>query len=453
MIRNYIENLQLYIMLLVWLVVGMYTGPFAYLLIPVTMMLLYMKDKYLELFIGFLFILILSDSLEERLVFAKSLKNIYIALLSAFVIKDSASFAPFNTMYKLFIPFFLFSMLTIMFSFQDPFFATGLQKTISYLLVFLIIPNMMLRLYREYGMDLIKTLIYFCLFLLFIGFFLYFIAPQIANLETGRYRGVMGNPNGLGLLCLLIFIIFFIANDFYPGLFNRGEKILVYTSVLFSIYLTDSRSAIFAITIFYVFQQFFSFSPVIGFFVFAAALILYDFITANFTSIIISLGLGDYFRVRTLEEGSGRYIAWEFAWRQIQYNFFLGKGFAYNEFYMRQNYGLLQKMGHQGGIHNSFLTFWFDQGLIGLLIYLRSYLLIFIRAAKNTKYAFPVMFAISFTAMFESWLVGSLSAYTFLALCIYTLISDKELRIVEAEEDVKETKPLEGSLYQKPVTE
>jgi O-antigen ligase len=95
---------------------------------------------------------------------------------------------------------------------------------------------------------------------------------------------------------------------------------------------------------------------------------------------------------------------------------------------MRQNYKLLSKLGHQGGIHNSFLTFWMDQGLIGLVIYLRSFILLFIQGAQKTRLAFPAMFAISFTAYFESWLVASLSAFAFLAMFIFTIVTSQEIR-------------------------
>ena len=95
---------------------------------------------------------------------------------------------------------------------------------------------------------------------------------------------------------------------------------------------------------------------------------------------------------------------------------------------MRQNYRLLSKLGHQGGIHNSFLTFWMDQGLIGLIIYLRSFILMFIKAAQKTRFAFPAMFAISFTAYFESWLVASLSAFAFLAMFLFTIITSEEIQ-------------------------
>ena len=51
----------------------------------------------------------------------------------------------------------------------------------------------------------------------------------------------------------------------------------------------------------------------------------------------------------------------------------------------------------------------------------------FIKAAKKTKYAFPVMFSITFTAMFESWLLASLSAFAFLGMFIYTIINSEEI--------------------------
>ena len=95
---------------------------------------------------------------------------------------------------------------------------------------------------------------------------------------------------------------------------------------------------------------------------------------------------------------------------------------------------MLLKLNHQGGIHNSFLTFWMDQGLIGLLLYLRSYILTFIKAAQKTKFAFPIMFAVSFSAFFESWLVGSLSPFAFMGMFVFSILTDDDIapQIVES---------------------
>lgn len=428
MLLYYKENIQLYLILFAWLLTGMFGGPLIYLIVPATLFLMMRKGMYEELLIGYFFILILSDSLNEQLSFAKDLKNIYISFLAVFFFFNINNFQPLNKLYKLFIPFFLFSAFTMFFSMHDPFFSTSVQKTVSYFLSFLVIPNIITKAYKERGLEFLKQFIYFCLTSLLLGLIMILVANDAVFIESGRYRGVMGNPNGLGIYTFLIFIIFFLVTRFFPDLFPKAERVFIFIVIFISIYLTNSRNAVLAVLIFYVFQRFYSGSPFIGFTLFAITLFTIEIISVNFTSIIVSLGLSDYFRINTLEDGSGRYIAWNFAWMHIQENFFIGKGFAYNEYYMRQHYPELSKLGHQGGIHNSFLTFWMDQGLIGLLIYLRSFILVFIKAAHNTKFAYPIMFAIAFTAIFESWLVGSLSAYAFLAMFVYTLATSEEMQ-------------------------
>ena len=439
MLSYYKENAQLFLVLFIWLVVGILGGPVSYVLVPMTMFLMHKQGMFEELLIGYFFVLILSDSLETQLLFAKNLKNVYISMLAIFFFLDTTSFYPLNRLYKTYLLFFLFSIFTLTFSLKEPFIFVAIQKTISYIISFLIVPNLITKLFREDGVEFFKRMVYFIFNTLLVGFVLKLVANNIASLDSGRFRGVFGNPNGLGMFVFLFFIVFYVLNDFYPKLFSKTENILIYGSILLTMYLTQSRNALIGIIIFYVFQRFFSLSPILGFMLFVIVLFVSEVINNNLTPIIIKLGLGGFFRVKTLDNGSGRYIAWAFAWRQIQHNFFIGKGFSYNEYYMRLHYHQLNKMGHQGGIHNSFLTFWMDQGLIGLIIYLRSYLMMFINAARKTKFSFPIMFAISFTAFFESWLVGSLSAFAFLGLFIFTLITSDEIIPVDTTDETEPT--------------
>jgi len=423
----YKENLQLYSILLVLLLTGMLAGKIVLVVLPAMMFLMVRKRMYEELFIGYFFILILSDSLSPSLTFAKDAKNIYAALLAVLFWFNRDDFKPFSTLYKLYIPFFVFSFFTMYTSINEPFILVSMQKTVSYFLAFIIVPNFFLKLYRDNGEQFLRRLIFFCFTTLLAGFILKFTNSDVAFLESGRYRGVMGNPNGLGIYSFLMFVVFYLVNDFFPALFSKRERWIIYIFILVSIVLTDSRNAIVALFIFYLFSRFYKGSVFLGVILSLIALVAAQVISTNLTAIVLYLKLGNLFRISTLEDGSGRYVAWEFAWKQIQKNFFVGKGFGYNEYYMRQNYGFLSKLGHQGGIHNSFLTFWMDQGLIGLLIYLFCYVLIFIKAAGKTKLALPIMFSISFTALFESWLVGSLSAYAFLAMIIYTFITSEDI--------------------------
>lgn len=416
----YSENSRFYLSLFILLAVAMFGGPIIYGILPIVLLRLKQKEMYEEMLIGFFLILILSDSYEIPLRFAKSAKNIYVSLLAIFLLFDTRKFQPLNTIYKLFFPFFLISLYCL---FYTETFGISVQKTFSYFLMFMIVPNYLTKVYREKGPVVLRNIIFFVTTILIISAIMVLINPEIA-VSGGRFRGVLGNPNGLGLFCFLTFLLFFIVRKKYPDMFGRWDTIIVYGLLLAILVSTGSRNSIIAVFIFLFFQRFYKISPFFGFIMIIVIGYLGELIAGNFSAIISSMGLGDFFRVKTLDNGSGRYVAWYFAWNHIQENFFIGRGFGYSEYYMRSNWDTLSQLGTQGGVHNTFLSFWMDVGLVGLLIYLRSYFLAFIKAAKKTTYAYPIAFAITFTAIFESWLVGSLNPHTIIFLMILTIISD-----------------------------
>ncbi|MCW3082856.1 MAG: hypothetical protein JWP12_222 [Bacteroidetes bacterium] len=426
----YTENIQFYIILFVWLVTGMYGGPIIYIVLPATLLLMKRQGMYEEMLLGFFFILILSDSYELRLFFAKSAKNIYITLLAVFFLFDSKEFQPLNSLYKLFFPFFLISVYCLCFTET---FGISVQKTLSYYLMILVIPNYFAKIYRDNGEAFFRNLVYFVVTILLISALLIVVSHNVAY-SSGRYRGMLGNPNGLGLFCFLVFLLFSVIKNVKPNLFDQRQVAFIYVVIVASMLLTGSRNSIVGVFVFVLFQRFYKINLFFGFLMAILFVFGVELVSSNLASIVTTLGLGDFLRVKTLDDGSGRYVAWGFAWKHVQENFFIGRGFGYDEHYMRSNWDLLSKMGHQGGIHNTFLTFWMDMGLVGLLIYLRSLILAFAKAAKNTTLAYPIMFVIMFTAFFESWLVGSLNPHTIIFLMILALISDPEFYVKKEEE-------------------
>jgi hypothetical protein len=218
----YKENSQLYLILLIWLLTGMFGGKLIFGVLPITMILMAKKEMYEELFIGYFFILILSDSLDDKLLFAKNAKNIYVSILAVLFWFNRDSFQPFNNLYKVFLPFFIFSFFTMYTSLNEPFIFTSLQKTISYFLSFLLVPNFFIKLYREEGQQFLRRLVLFSLTTLLIGFILKFFAPDIVYITSGRYRGIMGNPNGLGIYSFLIFIIVYLVEFFFKTIFKKN---------------------------------------------------------------------------------------------------------------------------------------------------------------------------------------------------------------------------------------
>lgn len=431
------ENKQFYILLLTWLVVGVYGGPVVFAFAPLTLFLLKKKDLNVELFIGFWFILILSDNLEGPLRFAKNLKNIYIVLLFVFFIFNYRSFLPHNKLIRYFIPFFIIAVISMMFSTNI---IVSFQKTLSYFILYLTVPNYIDKLYRDKGAYFFRQLIFFGLVIVAVGIILRYLAPEAVFIDA-RFRGVLGNPNGLGLFILLYFLLFRTVLYFFPRLFSVLEKRIIYVAIFLTVIWSGSRNAAVSIGLFMLFERFYRYSPFIGFIAFLVVLYLSELITTNYIAIIKALGLTEFFRLETLESGSGRYIAWEFAWKKIQDFYFLGRGFANDELTMRPNYEMLMRMGHHGGVHNSYLSFWMDTGLIGVICYFGAFFIVFFKAAKNSKIAFPVMYTIMFSIIFESWLVGSLNPFTIVFLMILTLLTTTQYKEAKDKVESEEKEP------------
>lgn len=436
--RTYLkDNLQFILLMFTWVLVGAYGGVLIYFVLPVTVFLFRKREMYAELLISFLFILVLSDSRQDNMAFAESIKNLYIVLLALFFLFDLKSFFPLNRIFQKFTFFFIVAIVCLFFTET---FLTSFQKTLSYFLVLIVVTNLVYKLIREDPEAFFLKFIYFMVLILITGLVLKYTRPFIVTLE-GRYTGILGNPNGLGVFCFLFFMLYTVILDSYPLLFSRVEKGLIFFSVLASIILCGSRSALFSIIIFSMFRYFYRISPFFGFITFLIVLVVYQYVSTNLVNIVIFLGLQDYFRIDTLEDGSGRLVAWRFAWENIQKNVFLGKGFAYTEYLYRKNYVMLSQQGHQGNAHNSFLTFWLDTGLVGLLSYLYAFVSSFLRAAKKSSMATPALYALLFSANFESWLTGSLNPMTIQVWILLTLLTCLK-EIVEEREQNREMKSI-----------
>ncbi|MBI4947866.1 MAG: O-antigen ligase family protein [Bacteroidetes bacterium] len=423
--KEYIRsNYQFLLLCSLWILVGITAGPIpAIIFILLSVLALKYKFLYEELFLGFAVILILSDSRYKGLAFAADVKVIYILLLSLFFFFDRKNFGSVNKLFYLFAPFLILSLFLIVIS-DD--WGKCFQKTLSYTLLLFVVPNYVVKVYQIRGEFFFRNIVFLFALFLIAGVAMKLAGSPMVSL-AGRYRGVFGNPNGLGLFCTIFFLLFFVVQEYYPSLFLKREKIFIYVLIIFSAIASGSRNTIVCLLSFLVFMRLYKLSPFIGFFVLAFIAIGYELIFQNFETIIRYLSLGEYFRIETLATGSGRNVAWHFAWERIQENFFFGKGFAYDEilFYGKDSVQL-SMLGHQGNAHNSYLTIWLNTGIIGLFFFARGFLLAFINGAKNSRIAFPVMFTILFSANFESWMAASLNPITIQLWIILTIFTSVE---------------------------
>jgi O-antigen ligase len=408
-------------MIMSWAVVGAVAGPAALLYIPLCLFVLKSKGQYMELMIGFFFILILSDNRSHYFEFAYNAKEIYISFLALFLFMDRKKFTPFDRLSAAFVPFFIVAFICLTYAPVDNF-LNSLEKTVSYILLLIVVPNYVKRAYVDKHADFFRVIIFFGVFILLLSLVLNYILPDITHLE-GRYRGVFGNPNGLGVFCLLFLLLFSLIIELNPELFQRREKTLIYALILLSIILCGSRSTLFAILIYFFLSYSYKISPIVGFFVFVLIAGSYGYVSTNIISIATSLGLEKYLRVETLTEASGRFVAWNFAWINIKQNLYIGRGFDYTNYIFQLYSQYLSNMGHQGNAHNSYITLWLDTGLLGLVTFVFAFIRTFVKATRKTRLAMPILYAVIFSTFFESWLTASLNPFTIIVFIILSILT------------------------------
>lgn len=402
----------------------------AIFVIVVTFSLLIIKSLINYFFILFFLLLILSDSRLEILSFAVNVKP-YIAL----VFGISGLFILIKNYYRqnlvlLYFIVFIFSIIISLFFAEN--LSSSFQKSFSYVLLMIAVPAFISKALDEYGFIFMKLFIYtFCIVLLS-GFIFYFIDFEISVLD-GRYRGVYGNPNGLGIACLMFFFLFQTILMKRPLLFYRSEIILIVFLIVINLIFSGSRSSLLVLAMYYVFLWSNRISPIFSTIILLFFGLGYTIVFSNIIYFVNFLGLESFIRIDTLDNASGRFIAWEFLWTKISKSIsFFGKGMGATELLYKENYQLLSRLGHQGNAHNSFLTIWYDTGIIGLLGFITGLLLSFFYSIKNLK-VLPILIGIFISSFFESWLSASLNPFTIIFLMIITLfyynedLEEKEL--------------------------
>ena len=415
------RNIQFAILFLIWLLIGMIATPLALVFIPISWIYLANKKMYIELFLGFFLILILSDNRHYILSFTKSLKVVYMSFMILLLFLD-AKLRPKARDYLPFAPFLIIAFICILFS---PIKFESFQKTLSYGMLLIIVPSFVSLLYQEYGDLFLRSLVYVGITVYSAGIILRMVNPSFVIL-INRYSGILGNPNGIGIFSVLFFITFQVIKTYKPHLFNKKEDILTYFVVFLSVLLAGSRGAIVSITLYFVFKRLSKVSNILSLFALMVVAFSYQYIEQAVPYIIKLFGLGHYFRLKTLDSASGRFVAYAFAWHHIQQNFWIGHGFSFTDYLFKEYQLVLNTMGHEGNAHNSYLTAWLDTGFFGLISFLAAWFYYFKRAAKNSYLAYPVMFAILFSSFFESWLMGSLNPFTIQLLILLALLTDKQ---------------------------
>lgn len=426
---------QFYILLALWVITAWISPLISFGLVTLSILLFFNQSKWSYLIVGLWVCLIFSDSRLPQLAHFANVKIVYVVGLLILTVLAARKFNYKHPFIDLFLPFITIGAIAI---FKSDAMFTSLQKWLSYAAILLIVPIWFEMAFRKYGYQVIRLAVYTFLTIVIAGLLLSLAGSDIVQL-AGRYRGLLGNPNGQGIISFLFWIFFRVVVIRFPKLFEKREVNFIYVVVLASVLYTQSRTAILSIAAFEMFVWMARFNLWVSIFSFLVLVFSYESLLSYAPVLIRDLGLGDFFRLDTLEEASGRQIGWAFAWENIQKNFFLGKGFAHTELLYAKNYSFLAIRGHQGNAHNSLLTIWLDTGLVGLVFFLFGWIGSAIRAAKQDAVAIPVLFVVLFSVNFESWLAASLNPFTIVVVMTFSvlMLDDKSLAnpALESNED------------------
>lgn len=416
------RHIELAVILIIWMLLGCYTEFEPYpttFLIPLCVLLFKYKNQYQFMYFGFLFMLAMSDNWSYSMSWTKDSRNIYMLLLSVFFFLDRKHFNYPNKLYFAFIPFLIWTVLVAT---RNEDMSNAFQKSLSYGLILIIIPVYFQKLIAENGERFLRDIVFFVAWLLVIGF-LYIPVRYDLVFLMDRYRGVLGNPNGIGTFSFVFTTFFYILNEKFPKLFTKNERIFIYILIFVSLILSQSRNGLTSILIFFLFIRFYRYSAFAGFALFIILLVGFQIVSQNLTDIVRGLGLGEALRVDSIENGSGRLVAWKFAWVHIQDNFFIGKGFDYDAQLFVKNKRMLSMLGHNGGIHNVFLGLWLCFGLVGVILFYQALLRTFFKLARKSALAIPLLYGTLFSTSYEAWLMGSINPFTVYFLQSLVLLS------------------------------
>jgi len=436
-LKHLAENKQLYLVIFSWALVGLTLPTLAAIIWSVFSFLFLMRSgDQTRILLAFIAMLIMSDSRSRIFLFASDAKIVVSILLWVNIIRNYSEYKNIdNKMFRYFIPFILYVSISIFWSFDI---AASFQRTISFAIIYFSIPLLYINALKQnpkFNVDLV----WFVVVVLGIGLVIHSVSPGFTTI-TGRFRGLLGNPNGMGLFLLLVFLLGFLTYKRHKEEYDLGKLAVVFLVVFgLSLVLTGSRSAIFSILIFLLFYRLSSVANFISVLAFLAFVLSYEYLFMRLPEVILYLGLEEYMRLQTLQEGSGRNVAWSFAWKNIEDVFYTGGGVGYTEYLFRLHGAELSRLGHQGNAHSSYLTIWLDTGIVGLVLFVFGLFMNILNAVSNSKFALPIVFAILFTTYFESWLAGTLSPYITLFLLLFTTLQQESGIVEGSEEHIPQT--------------
>lgn len=361
------------------------------------------------LLIVFLFIYFLSDNLSGTFGFAQNFRFVVLGVALIYLLDFNLTS---NNLGNYILPFSIVACLvSILFS---PVGVEAILRSASFWLVAIALFKLISVSYsseseRTSQLLILALVLYFGLtFILMVFAFL----PDV--FLVGRLRGLMGNPNGLGLLAMfsyaLIDLLKIRGETSFKNSFFLGFKVLILVLIIF----TGSRTALFSIIIYEIILRLSKNKAWLVFALLATGFIYFIVDSINLEDLIKTMGLSDFLRFDSLFNASGRTEVWKVAWEEIKKSPWLGNGMMYDNYYIHEFATKAiegVKARSWSGVWSSYISLLMDVGIVGLITYGYFFIKVFQYAGyKNLAVAF--IFMSLFSGITESWMAASMNSFT-----------------------------------------
>ncbi len=379
-------------------------------------------DAFLYLYATF----VLGDRNENAFDGFKQLRAFLMVLVFLYTIHEIIKKKyNFNALYFLWIPFFV--VATIGF-FRSPVPVQCFMKTISYaFMIFVATHSLKYYITHDKGKlahDFITTMN----ILLFMSLFIMVFFPSIAYFQDEedasrlRLSGVMGNPNGLGYVCVLLFM-FLLYAKYYLRCISLNYFLFSLGLLSVCLILSGSRGALLSIFVFgllfFINHRDFVTRNILKYIIFPISILFLIYFGAT---VIQNMPiLSDRLRITsgmTMDHiTSGRLNTWLFIFKteritHVSEWLWVGKGFAYDTYFfvnLRKQFPLLPRS--YGSPFNSIISLAMNNGVIGTGLLVATIIVYFSRF-KDKALRLPLGLLVFIVAMSESTFAASLNYFT-----------------------------------------
>lgn len=196
----------------------------------------------------------------------------------------------------------------------------------------------------------------------FLSFFIFGALRGGDAMLGARFRGWMGNPNEMSHWWLAMFAVLMAG---IGGARNRKwfAGLIVLTILLYIRSGSRSPLGLSAVVAFGGLLLSNDLSRgmryLIGVAIVAVAIALPFLNTETLAGVLPE----NVLRTETLDEGGGRFVAWQFGWEELMRRPWWGGGAGFEERYYTSYKEVLSLLGHQGLSHNSYLAFGLNYGI------------------------------------------------------------------------------------------